>query len=71
MIMMSRCKATEELAPPIIKKPNISKDFVYHMAARKGTKVYKVSPTKISKRPINKFLWVLKENTFHYVACCT
>jgi hypothetical protein len=55
MITISRCKAPEELAPPTIEKPNISKDFVYHMAARKGTKVYKVSLTKISKRPINKF----------------
>lgn len=52
---MSQHKSTEELPPPIIQKPNTSRDFVYHMAARKGAKVYKVSPTKIGKRPIYKF----------------
>jgi len=52
---MVKRKATEELALPIPKKPNVSNDYVYHMAARKGAKVYKVSPTKIGKRPIFKF----------------
>jgi len=52
---MAKSKATEELALPIPKKPNVSNDYVYYMAARKEAKVYKVSPTKIGKRSIYKF----------------
>jgi len=52
---MAKRKATEELAPTTLKKPDLSNDYVYHMAARKGAKVYKVSPTQIGKRPIYKF----------------
>jgi len=52
---MLKTKATQELAPSIPIKPKTSKDFVYHMAARKGAKVYKVSSTKIGKRPTYKF----------------
>jgi len=52
---MSKRKTDAELAPTNSKKSNTSKEYVYHMAARKGAKVYKVSPTKIGKRPIYKF----------------
>jgi len=52
---MSKRKADEEIAPSINTKPNTSTDYVYHMAARKGAKVYKVSPTKIGILPIYKF----------------
>jgi hypothetical protein len=44
-----------ELAPQPLKNPDLSNDFVCHMATRKGTKVYKIAPTKIEKRPINMF----------------
>ena len=40
-IVMSKRKATEELAPPTNKKSDTSTDYVYHTAARKGAKVYK------------------------------
>jgi len=52
---MSKRKATEELTHQKTKKPNTSNDYVYHMAARKGARVYKVAPTKLGKRPIYKF----------------
>jgi hypothetical protein len=53
---MSKREADSELAPTSLnKKPNTSKDYVYHMAARKGAKVYRVSSITIGKRPSYKF----------------
>jgi hypothetical protein len=54
-IVMLNHKATEKLAPSILKKPDLSKDFVHHIAPRKEAKVYKIAPTKIGKLPIYKF----------------
>jgi len=52
---MSKRKADSELTPISSKKSNTSTDYVYHRAARKGAKVYKVAPTKIGEQPIYKF----------------
>jgi hypothetical protein len=52
---MSNDKASKEVALSTTKKPNVSTDYVYHMTAKMGAKVYKVSPMTVSKRPIYKF----------------
>jgi hypothetical protein len=65
---MSKRKATEEFAPPILKKSNTLTNYVYHMAACKGAKVYKVSPTKIGKIPNNKFL--IDFDGKYFPLCC-
>jgi len=52
---MSKRKATTELSPDKIKKHNSSTDYVFYNSATKTGKVYKISPTKIGKRPIYKF----------------
>jgi len=67
-IAMVKRKATEELALPILKKPNVSHDYVYYMAAKKEAKVYKVSPTKIGKRLIYKFF--IDFNRIYYPLRC-
>jgi len=54
-ITMSKCKATTELNSNNIKKQNLSTDYVFYNSAKKTGKVYKISPTKIGKRPIYKF----------------
>jgi hypothetical protein len=55
---MSKRKATHKLSSPTSKKPNTSKDYVFHKAINKHINkptLKKVSPTKIRKRPIYKF----------------
>jgi hypothetical protein len=61
--------STQELAPRILKKSNISKVFLYHIAALKAAKVYKVSPTNIGQQPIDKFF--IDHEGKHFPACYT
>jgi hypothetical protein len=55
---MSKRKASTELSSAYTKKPNTSKDYVYHNAVNRYNnkpQIQKVTPTKIGERPIYKF----------------
>jgi len=52
---MSKRKADTDVNPPKLKKHNSSTDYVFFNRAKKTGNVYKISPTKIGKRPIYKF----------------
>jgi len=52
---MSKRKATKELSPSSVKQNNTSKVNVYYNSAKQKGKVYKDSPMKIGKQPINTF----------------
>jgi len=52
---MSKLKATNDLVLPDTKKLDTSQDYIFYNSAKNNGKVCNVSPTKIGKRPINKF----------------
>jgi hypothetical protein len=56
---MSKRKATTELSSNMSKKFNTSQDYVFYNAINKHNdknSIQKISPTKVGKRPIYKFL---------------